>query len=378
VGDGAFKASAPLLAASLTSDPRAVATVAVASASAWLMGLLAGAVTDRLARRMVLSWTDLVRAVALGLFVLFIVTDGVTVGLLALVAFVMTTGTVFVDSGAQAMLPSIVGTDLGVLSRQNGRLYMVETTSRSLLGLPLGSAAFTLARAVPFAIGALTYACSALTLRRLPREEATDSDRSRKLLTEIGDGLRYLVRDRILLRMSLLVGLLNLADSLAMAVFVLYAKTALGVSDFGYGMLLTCFAAGSLPGGFLAARLSRVHWTGVILLGAIMQALTWIVIVTTRSAVAGGLMLFAMGIGATVVTVSVISTRQALVPDRFLGRVVAGFRLLGNGFTIIGAAVGGVVAAHFGLAAGPWAAIAVLSVVAASMIWLIARRTNGR
>jgi predicted MFS family arabinose efflux permease len=351
-----------------------VAAVAVASSSAWLMGLVAGAVTDRLARRAVLSCTDLVRAAVLGLFVVFIVTGCVTVGLLALVAFLMTTGTVFVDSGAQAMLPSIVGTDLGVLSRQNGRLYMVETSARSLVGLPLGSAAFSLARAVPFAIGALSYACSALTLQRLPRAEVLGADRSRTLLGEIRDGLRYLVRDGVLLRLSLLVGLLNLADSLAMAVFVLYAQAALGVSDFGYGLLLTCFAAGSLPGGFLAARLSRVHWTGIILLGAIMQAATWIVTVTTRSAIASGAMLFAMGIGATVVTVSVISTRQALVPDRLLGRVVAGFRLLGNGFTIVGAAVGGVVAAHFGLAGGPWTAVGVLVLVALSMSWMIAGR----
>ncbi|HEX6356244.1 MFS transporter [Actinophytocola sp.] len=373
--DGMVKSAAPVLAASLTSDPRAVATVTMAALAAWFTGLLSGALTDRLSRRTVLIWTDVVRASCLVVFTVLTVTDRAGVAIVAIVAFLMTSGTAFYDASGQAILPRLVGREVATLSRQNGRLHMVETTGRSLVGIPLGPATFASAAALPFALAAILHTGAAQAVRRLPRAAGEpDVTHRRSLRREIWAGLVYLVRDRSMLAMSLYTGALNFADAVAMAVFVLFARVELGVSDAAYGLLLLGLAVGNVLGGGLAGWLARCHWAAIMLTSAVVHALGWAVIVLVGSPWLAGAMLLFMGVGQTVVTVSIVSTRQAMVPDHLLGRVIAGFRVVGNGSAVLGAATGGFVAAAFGLSAAPWTAAGVLIVTALPLLWIVVRR----
>jgi len=75
-GDGAFAASAPLLAASLTHSPLAISTVTVATYVPWLViGLPAGALVDRWPKRLVMVTADLVRAGVLAVLCVLVWTD---------------------------------------------------------------------------------------------------------------------------------------------------------------------------------------------------------------------------------------------------------------------------------------------------------------
>ncbi len=374
VGDGAFKVAAPLLAASLTSDPRAIAAVSVAYSAAWLVGLVAGALTDRLPRRQVLIWSNLVRAVTVAVLAILILSGWIAVAAIAVTAFLMAAGTVFYDPAAQAMLPGIVGRRIDTLSRMNGRLTVVETVGRSFVGIPLGSATFGAAAVVPFLLNAVAYVSSVAALRTLPVTPGPTGGRERSLAGAVWSGLVYLVRDRDLFSMSLLVSAFNFADAVAMAVFVLFAGKILGVSGFGYGLLLTGIAAGTVAGGWLAERVAHARWEAIKLVGAVVQAAGWVVIVTTRSAWLTGAVFFVMGAGTAVATVAIVSTRQALVTDHMIGRVVAGFRVIGNGSMVAGGMLGGVVAAHYGLAAAPWTAAVLLALTAVPLGWLVVRR----
>jgi MFS family permease len=370
VADGMVRSAAPLLAASLTSDPRAVATVTMASLAAWLTGPVSGALTDRLPRRAVLVWTGLARGAYLVVFAALVVTERASVALVAVTAFLMTAGTAFSDAAAQAVLPRLVGRDVSTLSRQNGRLHMVETTGRSLVGLPLGPLLFAWAAALPFALSSAALCVAAQAIRRLPRV-AADTTHRRSLHTEIWAGLVYLVRDRLLLTMSLFTGVLNFADAVAMAVFVLFAEAELGVSAAGYGLLLLGLAVGNVLGGALAGRFARCRWSVTMLVSGVVHALGWAAIAAVASPWLAAAVLPLMGIGQTVVTVSIVSTRQAMVPDQLLGRVIAGFRLIGNGSAVLGAAAGGFLAAAFGLSSTPWAAAALCLGVVLALLWIV-------
>jgi MFS family permease len=374
VGDGAFKVAAPLLAASLTSDPRAVAAVSVAYSAAWLTGLLAGALTDRLPRRQVLVWSNLLRALGVAVLAVLIVAGWITVAVIAVAAFLMAAGTVFYDPAAQAVLPGIVGRKIDTLSRMNGRLTIVETAGRSFVGVPLGSATFGVGAVVPFLLNAVAYLSSVAVLRTLPVTPGPSGGRDRSLAGAVWNGLVHLVRDRTLFSMSLLVGAFNFADAVAMAVFVLFAVKILGVSELGYGLLLTCIAAGTVAGGWLAERVARARWEAIKLVGAVVQAAGWVVVVATRSAWSTGAAFFVMGVGTSVATVAIVSTRQAMVTDHMIGRVVAGFRVIGNGSTVIGGMLGGLVAARYGLPAAPWTAAGLLVLTAVPLGWLVIRR----
>jgi MFS family permease len=61
------------------------------------------------------------------------------------------------------------------------------------------------------------------------------------------------------------------------------------------------------------------------------------------------------------------SLRQAVTPDRILGRVMTTFRLIGVGSVPIGALLGGVIAAAAGIRVPYWIGAAILVVVTAAI-----------
>ena len=376
-GDGTFRSASPLLAAALNPDPRAVALVAMGTFAGWLTGPWCGALTDRLPRRTVLLWANAARGLVLGLFLVLLAIGYGSIAALTVAAFVITVGNVFSDAAAQALLPTMLGTGVADLARQNGKLAMAETTGRSLLGLPLGSAAFGLSRLAPVAAHLVSFAGAAAVAAAVPREPPAPARPARSLHADIAGGLAHLVRDRSLLAMSGLVAAFNFADTVAMSVFVLYAGQRLGVTAGAYGLLLTALAIGSVAGGWLGGRVAaRVRWPWVQLAVFLGQGAAWTVVACAGSVWPVAAALVVMGAASTVGTVCVVSTRQARVPNQLLGRVIAGFRVLGNGAGLLGAFAGGVLAAHLGIAAVPWCTAGLLMVFALPLAGYLMRRRS--
>lgn len=173
IGQGAVAAAAPLLAASLTSSPLAVASVTAArSAASLIVGLPAGAFVDRWARRSTMIGADLIRSVVLIGLALMVAAGWATIPLVIVCVFVIASAGCFFDPAAQAAIPALVGReDTRALTRANGWLWGLDVFGRSLLGPPLGAALFVVAAWFPFGLNAATFAASALLLigvSRLP------------------------------------------------------------------------------------------------------------------------------------------------------------------------------------------------------------------
>src|SRR4051812_1809542 len=109
LGDGVREAAIPLLAASLTQDPRAVAAVAFASRLPWLLfSLISGAVVDRLDRRRVMWQVDTLRALVVTGLAASVLLDSASIPLLVVLAFLLGTGETLFDNAAQALMPALV------------------------------------------------------------------------------------------------------------------------------------------------------------------------------------------------------------------------------------------------------------------------------
>ena len=157
LGDGANAAAMPLLAITLTEDPRLISLVAFSSMVPWLvLSLPAGVWLDRWETRRVIITATAVRAVMYGLIAVLVATDTVRIWSLLAALLVIGCAEVFFDMGSQAFLPSIVPE--GALHRANGLLYSVEVVTNSFMGLPLGSWLFVIAAAVPFGINGAALA----------------------------------------------------------------------------------------------------------------------------------------------------------------------------------------------------------------------------
>jgi len=368
-GDGALIAAAPLLAASLTRDPLAVSAVTAAFYLSWLLvGLPAGALVDRRARRPVLVAADLVRAAILAALAALVLTGTASVPLLVAAVLLVGVAQCFFDSAAQAVIPAVVGRDKETLTRTNGRFWALDTIGRSLAGPPLGSTTFAVSKTLPFAGDALTFLASAVLVSRLPHVPAPDGPHERVRVAVRG-GLRHLARTRELLVLALSLGAYNFGYNLAIATFVLYAKDALHVADAGYGFLLATMAVGGVVASWRAAPLlRRLSYRQAQAVALLVQGLAWLGVALAPNAIIAGVLLAVLGAASALTSVAVGSARQALTPDALLGRVVSAFRLVGIGAAGLGALAGGVVADWQGLRA-PLLVAAMLLVVAAVPTW---------
>jgi MFS family permease len=375
-GDGAFLAAAPLLAASLTRDPFAVATVTAAFYLPWLLaGLPAGALVDRWPRRHVMVTADLVRAAVLATLAVLALVGQASIPLLVGVVLVVGVAQTFFDAAAQAVIPVLVGRHKQDLARTNGRYWALDTVGRSLAGPPIGSATFALSKPLPFVADALSFAASAALVSRLPNMPVS-GNRHEPIVSAIRAGLSHLVRTRELLALALSMGTYNFGFNVAMATFVLYATDVLNVANAGYGVLLAASALGGIVAGWKAAPLTRnLSYRQTMALASVVQGLAWLGIALLHNGIAAGALLAMLGAASTMTSVAAGSARQALTPDELLGRVVSAFRLFGLGAAGLGALIGGVVADVYGLHAPLWAA-ATLLVVAAVPMWPRTRRPS--
>lgn len=368
-GDGAFIAAAPLLAASLTRNPVAVSTVTAAFYLPWLLtGLLAGVLVDRWPRRPVLVAADLVRAVILTMLAALVFVRAANVLFLVTVVLLVGIAQCFFDSAAQATIPAVVGRDKEALTHTNGRFWALDTVGRSLIGPPLGSTTFALNKTLPFLGDALSFLASAVLVSRLPRVPASDGPRE-GLLTAVREGLQHLTHTRDLRALAFSMGAYNFGYNLAIATFVLYAKDVLRVADAGYGVLLAAMAVGGVIAGWRAASLTRrLSYRQVQAAALLVQGLAWAGVALAPNAVVVGVLFAFLGAGSSLASVAVGSARQALTPDKLLGRVVSAFRLFGLGAAGLGALAGGFVADWQGLRA-PLLVAAALLILAVVPTW---------
>jgi MFS family permease len=357
LADGVFWIAFPLLAIRLTDSPVLIAGVAVVSRLPWLIFvLIAGALADRLDRRRTMIGVSILRTVVALVIALTIVTSTDSLWLLYVTAFILGVGETLFDTAAQSVMPSIVRRD--DLSKANGRLYAVELTMNQFVGPPIGGFLAGVAIAFAFAGSAFAFAFAAVALTLLtgsfkPVRAETAGPRP-GVVADIKEGLRYLWNHRLLRTLAIMVGTMNLASSATFAVFVLYAVSPgpMGLDEFGFGLLMTGMAIGSLFGSLIVERVERVMGRAKLLTTAvILNAITVAIPGLTPNPWIVGASFAVAGVGIVMWNVVTVSLRQRIVPDALLGRLNASYRLLAWGSQPIGALLGGLLAQWLGLPA---------------------------
>ena len=170
---------------------------------------------------------------------------------------------------------------------------------------------------------------------------------------DIAEGVRWLVRHRVLRTLAIALGIINFVGMAAMTVLVLYSQDILHLTDVQYGLLLAVEAArrgARIAGGGAASRRGSAPGTTLALAIAV-SAGSFFVPVLWAQPVAVAASLAVGAFGGLVWNVITVSLRQSLVPDELLGRVNSAYRLIGWGTMPLGALAGGLVADAFGLRA---------------------------
>ncbi|MEU9837301.1 MFS transporter [Streptosporangium sp. NPDC048047] len=350
VGDGAFTAAVPLLAVTVTRDPRLVSIVSAATYLPWLLlALPAGALVDR-HDRVALMWrTQAIQALIVAVIAVLAAFGQIGIPVLAITAFGLGACTVVFANAAQAVLPDIVAEPL--LHKANGHQQVITTVGLQFAGPPVGSLLFAVAVALPFGADAASFALSAALLATLPRRRRERIEHP-PMRTAIADGLRWLARHRLLRTLAILLGVNTFCFQLGNVSLVLLATQTLRLDAPGYGLLLAGAAIGSLLGGLVSARLvQRMGELSALLAALITNVVIFIGIGLSPNVIVLGALLAVNGFVTTLWNIVTVSLRQRIVPSELLGRVNSVYRMLGWGLIPLGALAGGLVAHLFGLRA---------------------------
>lgn len=374
LGDGIVLAAGPLLVASETRDPRLIALATLVQwAPAFLFGLYAGALADRLDRRLLVVVGMAVRTAVLAGLVTMVATGWLDIGVLLVLLFALGTIETFVDSAHRTVLPMLVRpADLGLA---NARVQFGWMGINRLVGPPIGGALFATGAAWPFAaqvvcaLGALVL----FTRIALPPAPARGGEPTH-VLRDIAEGIRWSVRHPAMRALNLQILTFNVTYAASWSVLVLYAHERLGLTGVGYGLLLTATAVGGVIGAMTYAPLERrvpirsiMRW-GLVLETLVHATLAW----TTIPAVAAGILLL-FGIHESYWGATATSVRQRAVPLELQGRVASVYVMCMTGGLVVGAALGGLIAGRWGITAPYWFGFVGSALVLAAMWREIAR-----
>lgn len=330
--------------------------VVAASSGVLLVGLVAGAVVDRLPRRPVLIWTDVIRA---GL--LFSIPAAAAAGTLRIeqlyvVAFLEAClGTLF-DSAYHSYLPSLVGVDRLLVG--NAKLSLSSSVAE--VGGPGLAGVLVQVASAPFAIlvDAVSFVVSAVSLIAIRAREAPRPRALRQTIArEVVEGLRVVRRHALVFPIAASSVAEHFFGSFYAALYALYLIDVLGLTPLLLGVVISAGGVGALVGATFADRVVRRFGIGRSIL-VMMLASSAIGILTPLASgplfVATLMVFLPQLIGDGMNTIQWIAQDtvvQTTVPDRVLGRVNATLDVMSHGAAPFGALVAAAIAELYGVRA---------------------------
>jgi predicted MFS family arabinose efflux permease len=369
VGDGIALAAGPLLVASQTDQEFLVALAALLQwAPPLLFGLYAGALTDRLDRRLIVMTVDLMRCVVLVLLATAIATGAVSIALVLLAMFLLGTAEMFADNASSTLLPMLVHRD--DLAIANSRLMTGFITVNQLAAPPIGAALFAAGMAWPFAVQAVMVLLGAVLISRLVLpHHARDPETLSHIRHDIAEGFRWVRHHAAVRTLVLTIFTFNITFGAAWSVLVLYATQHLGLGAVGFGLVTTVSAVGGLLGTLSYGWITRrVSLGNIMRIGLIFETFTHLGLALTTSPWVAMPIFFVFGAHAFIWGTTSMTIRQRAVPTELQGRV-GSVNLMGVfGGLVLGAGIGGVLAQHWGVTAPFWFAF-VGSAVFVVLIW---------
>ncbi|TFD87674.1 MFS transporter [Cryobacterium serini] len=347
LADGVAFISMPLLAASLTDDPRLVAGLATTYALVRLLvALPIGVWVDRIDRRNLLIAANLIRGLVVIALAVSIQLELGTLPLLYAVFAVVGTLESAADNASVSLLPAVV--PVKQLDRANGRISAAQLVADEFAGPPLGGLLFAVAAAAPmYLMGGLWAAAGLLALALPIRRLGSSAERTHRqpVFREALDGARWLAGNRTVGGLALIGALASVGYMLPFSILVLFAEQNLDLDAVGYGVILAISALGGLVGSFMTARLtSWIGYRRTIIASLVTGAAALFALSLTTNGVLAAVLLAVYILHAVVWGICATSLRQRLVPDALRGRVNAASRVLSLLGLALGSALGGLLA----------------------------------
>jgi MFS family permease len=319
-----------------------------------LFGLFAGVLVDRARKLPLIIACDVGRGLALLAIPVCAWLDMLSMPVLYVVGFLLGLLTVTGWPAYQVFMTERVGREN--LVEANAKIGVCDSAAQ-LIGPGIAGALIQWLTA-PIAImaDAFSFFFSAWMLRGIP---PADSDApkafARSVRDEIREGLSAIWHNRTLRALVWAIASWQVFRHAFIAIVVLFAARELGFSAGHVGVLFMTAGLGSLAAAGVTARLNKRYGMGPVMLGGITgTGAAWILMGSAGgsfwvASLAFGGGLFLLDLAAMIFFINYLTLRQAVTPDRLLGRVTATMICLTVSTAPLGGLAGGWVAEHWGL-----------------------------
>jgi len=337
------------LMTTLTPDSLPVALMQTAATlPAFLVGVPAGSLADRVDRRLLLLVSQTWMFFAVGLLAVLTLAERITPEILLALTFALGLGsavnaptwsTLMTDVVSRPQMPTAISL--------NGVGYNV---SRSV-GPALGGFAVAIAGpALAFALNAASFLATIAVVFRSRRSSAYHAERTREpMLRAIMTGIRFVLQaqaQRVVLTRSVLW---MLSASALWGLLPLVATRELGLDAPGYGVLVTCVGVGAVVGaGVLPMLRQRVATNRLLMAAVVTFSVMLLVLAWVRFLPAVWLMLALGGAAWTSSNQNFQIAVQLHAPGFLRARAIATYLLTFQGGQAIGSALWGAVAERGG------------------------------
>lgn len=321
-----------------------------------LFGLVLGVLVDRMRKRRLLIWSDIIRAVVLLAIPLAAFRDMLNLPLVLVVVFFVGAFNLLFDISDGAFIPLVVPRDR--LVEGNSKIEASYATAQ-MGGPAIGGALVSLFTA-PFAIliTAVTLLSSASLIKRSTVVEPTPVvNHGRSVRADIGEGLGFVWNHQILRPVLITAAGHNFFGWIFLSVYVLYMKRNLGISDFQVGLVFAAGGVGALMGTLITPALNRrfgigpVMVTGNLLFGVTGLLIPAAILIPSYALEIVIVCEFLQYLCELPFFLNAITLLQLQSPDAMRGRVMSTRKFVTWGVQPFGSLLGGLLG---GLITVPW------------------------
>ena len=324
-----------------------------------LLGLVVGALVDRVRRRPVMMITDLARAGLLGLVPLAWAFDVLSFPALLIVVLLFGTASLVNDAASMSFVPRLVPRDQ--LQRAHARLdgasAVAETAGPAMAGVLIR----VLGAPLAVLVDALTYLFSAVMVASLkgvsdPPAAKPAQVGVRRLAMEIRDGARWAYGASGLRRLAVSTHVWFAAQAVLLVLVVPYGYLQLGLTSLQLGLVFAVAGLGALLGASMSTAVGhRLGTGGAIICSHAVSALGVVIMLAATSAptgwagaavLAAGQLCHGWAMGTS--NSHEMTFRQARTPDELQARTNTTLRSLNRAVIVVVSPVAGLLADQIG------------------------------
>ncbi len=345
-----------------------------------LLGLVVGALVDRVRRRPVMITTDLLRAGLLGLIPLAWAFDVLSLPMLLVVVALFGTASLVNDAASLSFVPRLV--PRRDLQRAHARLDGAGAVAQTAGPAMAGALIRFLGAPLAVLVDAMTYLFSAVmvgSLRGVAEPAAAPLVQTglRGLAGEVSEGARWAYGASGLRRLAISTHVWFAGQAVLVVLVVPYGYLQLGLTPLQLGLVFAVAGLGALLGATTSTAIGAGLGTGgaiicsyavsalgvVVMLGAASAPTGW----AGAAVLAGGQLLhgWAMGLSNS----HEMSLRQSVTPDELQARTNTTLRSLNRAVIVVVSPAAGLLGDQVGYRQ-TLAAAAVIFAVAAMMLAL--------